>query len=112
MKKVKLVLISVLLLVCVATLVAQTAQQGQRGQAQQGQRGQQRPPDPRDMGGGRCADNPVNCADTPNPIPAVDSVWLEELTWIEVRDAMRAGKTTAIITTGGIEPNGPYLALG
>jgi creatinine amidohydrolase/Fe(II)-dependent formamide hydrolase-like protein len=49
---------------------------------------------------------------TPRPIDAVDSVFLEELTWMEVRDAMRAGKTTAIIATGGIEQNGPYLALG
>lgn len=48
----------------------------------------------------------------PRPIDAVDSVFLEELTWLEVRDAMRSGKTTAIIATGGIEQNGPYLALG
>ncbi|MDH3734110.1 MAG: creatininase family protein [Gemmatimonadota bacterium] len=46
------------------------------------------------------------------PIDAFDSVWIEELTWMEVRDAMAAGKTTAIITTGGIEQNGPYLATG
>ena len=31
---------------------------------------------------------------------------------MEVRDAMAAGKTTAIVSTGGIEQNGPYLALG
>ena len=31
---------------------------------------------------------------------------------MDVRDAMKAGKTTMIITTGGIEPNGPWLALG
>jgi len=31
---------------------------------------------------------------------------------MDVRDAMKAGKTTAIISTGGIEPNGPWLALG
>ncbi len=31
---------------------------------------------------------------------------------MEVRDAIAAGKTTAIIATGGIEPNGPYLATG
>src|SRR5437867_13090453 len=48
----------------------------------------------------------------PRPIDAVDAVFLEELTWIEVRDAMHAGKTTVIIATGGIEQNGPYLALG
>ncbi len=45
-------------------------------------------------------------------IEALDSVWIEELTWHEVRDALAAGKTTALIGTGGIEPNGPYLATG
>jgi creatinine amidohydrolase/Fe(II)-dependent formamide hydrolase-like protein len=48
----------------------------------------------------------------PRPVDAVDSVWLEELTWLEVRDAMRAGKTTIIVATGGMEQNGPYLATG
>ncbi|MGH9202702.1 MAG: creatininase family protein [Vicinamibacterales bacterium] len=47
----------------------------------------------------------------PRPIAARDSVFLEELTWLEVRDALRAGKTTVIVATGGIEQNGPYLAL-
>ena len=46
------------------------------------------------------------------PIDAHDSVFLEELTWIEVRDALRAGKRTVIVATGGVEQNGPYLALG
>ena len=46
------------------------------------------------------------------PIEALESVWIEELTWMEVRDALRDGKTTAIIATGGIEQNGPYLATG
>jgi creatinine amidohydrolase len=48
----------------------------------------------------------------PRPIAAVDSVFLEELTWMEVRDAIQAGKTTVIVGTGGIEPSGPYVALG
>ncbi|MGH8595171.1 MAG: creatininase family protein [Gammaproteobacteria bacterium] len=48
----------------------------------------------------------------PRPIDALDTVFLEEMTWLEVRDAMRAGKTTVIVSTGGIEQNGPYLALG
>lgn len=48
----------------------------------------------------------------PNPIEAVDSVFTEELTWMEIRDAMKAGKTTVIIPTGGVEQNGPYLATG
>ena len=64
------------------------------------------------MGGGNCAANPYNCADAVNPIPSPNTVWLEEMTWMDVRDAMKAGKTTVIIPTGGIEPNGPWLALG
>jgi creatinine amidohydrolase/Fe(II)-dependent formamide hydrolase-like protein len=37
---------------------------------------------------------------------------MEDMTWMDVRDAVKAGKTTVIIATGGIEPNGPWLALG
>ncbi len=48
----------------------------------------------------------------PRPIASRDSVFLEELTWLEVRDAMRAGKDTVLIATGGVEQNGPYLAAG
>jgi creatinine amidohydrolase len=72
----------------------------------------QRPVDPRTAGGGQCSENPYNCIDTPNPLAPPDTVWLEEMTWMDVRDAMKAGKTTIIISTGGIEPNGPWLALG
>ena len=71
-----------------------------------------REPDPRSMGGGDCRDNPYNCADAPNPLPATTSVWLEEMTWMDVRDALKAGKTNIIISTGGIEPNGPWLVTG
>ena len=49
---------------------------------------------------------------TPRPIPARDSVWIEELTWMEVRDEMAAGKTTAIIAGGSTEQNGPYVPTG
>jgi creatinine amidohydrolase len=68
--------------------------------------------DPRSAGGGNCRANPYNCIDTPNPLQPPDTVWLEEMTWMDVRDALKAGKTTIIIPTGGIEPNGPWLALG
>lgn len=64
------------------------------------------------MGGGQCAANPYNCPAAANPIPAANTVWLEEMTWMDVRDAIKAGKTTVILTTGGIEPNGPWIALG
>jgi creatinine amidohydrolase/Fe(II)-dependent formamide hydrolase-like protein len=50
--------------------------------------------------------------DAKRPIDALDSVFVEELTWMEVRDALKAGKTTVIIPTGGVEQNGPYLATG
>lgn len=66
----------------------------------------------RSAGGGSCAESIYNCIDTPNPLPVVNTVWLEEMTWMDVRDAMSAGKKTIIIPTGGIEPNGPWLALG
>ena len=48
----------------------------------------------------------------PNPLEPLDSVWIEELTYMEVRDGIAGGMTTAIIATGGIEENGPYLATG
>lgn len=50
--------------------------------------------------------------ETPRVLPIHDSVWLEELTWLEVRDLVRAGHRTVLIPTGGVEQNGPYLALG
>jgi len=34
------------------------------------------------------------------------------MTWMEVRDALAANKTTAIIATGGVEQNGPYSEAG
>jgi creatinine amidohydrolase len=67
---------------------------------------------PRNMGGGQCAENKWNCADAPNPLKAPNTVWLEEMTWMDVRDAVAAGKTTIIIPTGGVEPNGPWLVTG
>lgn len=64
------------------------------------------------MGGGQCAQNPVNCKDAVKPVAGVDSVWMEDLTWMDIRDAVKNGKNTVIIPTGGMEPNGPYLASG
>lgn len=40
------------------------------------------------------------------------SVLIEEMTWTEVRDAIAAGRTTAIIYVGSTEQNGPHMALG
>lgn len=70
------------------------------------------PADGKSMGGGDCAANKFNCKDTPNPLPKTDTVWLEKMTWMDVRDAMAAGKKTIIIPSGGMEPNGPWVTLG
>jgi creatinine amidohydrolase/Fe(II)-dependent formamide hydrolase-like protein len=48
----------------------------------------------------------------PLPQAAVTSVYIEELTWPEVRDAVAAGMTTVIVPTGGTEQNGPHMVLG
>ena len=47
-----------------------------------------------------------------NPLEASDSIWIEELTYMEVRDRIASGYSTAIIATGGVEQNGPYLVTG
>ena len=46
------------------------------------------------------------------PVAASAGVQLDEHTWTEVRDALRAGSTTIIIPIGGTEQNGPHMALG
>lgn len=43
---------------------------------------------------------------------ASSSVYLEELTSTEIRDAIHAGTTTIIIPVGGTEQSGPHMALG
>jgi creatinine amidohydrolase len=40
------------------------------------------------------------------------SVYLEELTWPELRADIQAGKTTILVPIGGTEQNGPQMALG
>ena len=40
------------------------------------------------------------------------SLLLEELTWTELRDEIRAGRTTIIVPIGGTEQNGPHMVLG
>ena len=43
---------------------------------------------------------------------ASPSVYLEELTWTELRDAVKAGASTIILPVGGTEQSGPQMALG
>jgi creatinine amidohydrolase/Fe(II)-dependent formamide hydrolase-like protein len=48
----------------------------------------------------------------PERSSGAQSVYIEDLTWPEVKAAIAAGKTTAIIYAGSTEQNGPHLALG
>jgi len=40
------------------------------------------------------------------------TVFLEELTWTELRDQVASGKTTILVPVGGVEQSGPDMALG
>lgn len=52
-----------------------------------------------------------HAASAPNA-PHAQAVEFELMTWPEVRDALAAGKTTALIYTGGVEQRGPQNANG
>ena len=41
-----------------------------------------------------------------------DSVFIEELTWAEVRDLIAAGTTNVIVGTAGTEQKGPHMVDG
>jgi creatinine amidohydrolase/Fe(II)-dependent formamide hydrolase-like protein len=41
-----------------------------------------------------------------------DSLDIADMTWMEVRDAVAAGRRTAIVPSGGVEQNGPHMVLG
>ena len=49
---------------------------------------------------------------TPFAYGQASSVWIDDLTWPEVRDAIAGGKTTAIIFAGSSEQNGPHMVIG
>jgi creatinine amidohydrolase/Fe(II)-dependent formamide hydrolase-like protein len=40
------------------------------------------------------------------------SVFIDDLTWTELRDGIAAGKTTILVPIGATEQNGPWMALG
>jgi len=46
------------------------------------------------------------------PCAKTDLVEFEKMTWVEVKCEIAAGKTTALIYTGGVEQRGPHLANG
>ena len=55
---------------------------------------------------------PESALDAPRPISVHETVWIHQMTWMEVRDAIASGTTTAIIAVGGTEENGPHVVNG
>ena len=47
-----------------------------------------------------------------DPTAADRAIYLADMTWTEVRDAIAAGRTTVIVPVGGTEQSGPNIALG
>ena len=60
-----------------------------------------------------CIAAPLAFAQAPKPQQSAPfSVVLEDHTWPELRDAIKAGKTTILVPIGGTEQNGPHMVLG
>jgi creatinine amidohydrolase/Fe(II)-dependent formamide hydrolase-like protein len=99
---------------CVVSLAGQAPQPQGRGPSTelraggQGARGPVTPEQQEQQRARQLASGP----DAARPIDMLDSVWIEELSWMETRDLIRAGKTTAIVGSGGLEQNGPYEPNG
>src|SRR5262245_2358411 len=58
------------------------------------------------------AQRPENAPETAPSGKPPDTVFLEDLTWAEVRDLVKAGTTTIIIGTAGTEQKGPHMVDG
>ncbi|MFT3733379.1 MAG: creatininase family protein [Hyphomicrobium sp.] len=46
------------------------------------------------------------------PAPLPEGVEIENMTWVDVHNAIAAGYTTVIVPTGGLEQNGPHMIIG
>jgi creatinine amidohydrolase len=92
---------------CIAVMTAALA-----AQAPQPRGPQNRAPLTPEQQAAQTARQAASAPDAPRPIDMLDTVWIEEQTWMETRDSIKAGKTTAIIGSGGLEQNGPYNANG
>jgi creatinine amidohydrolase len=89
------------------TTDAPAAGGGGRGRAGAGGPGGQRPAAP--SGPARPT---FETAPAGTPSQAPDTVFIDELTWEETRDALKNGTRTVIIPIGGTEKNGYHMVLG
>jgi creatinine amidohydrolase/Fe(II)-dependent formamide hydrolase-like protein/sterol desaturase/sphingolipid hydroxylase (fatty acid hydroxylase superfamily) len=56
---------------------------------------------------------PADAAQAPSiSTSSPSSVWLEDLTWPELSQRIKAGDTTVLVPIGGTEQNGPAMAFG
>src|SRR5918997_570740 len=58
------------------------------------------------------AQRPADAPATMTAAKPPDTVFIEELTWAEVRDLVAGGTTNVIIGTAGTEQKGPHMADG
>src|SRR5262245_34565732 len=58
------------------------------------------------------AQRPANAPATATAGKPPDSVFIEDLTWAEIRDLTKSGTTTAVIGTAGTEQKGPHMVDG
>jgi hypothetical protein len=58
------------------------------------------------------AQRPANAPATAPAGRPPDTVFLEDLTWAEVRDLVKSGTTTVIVGTAGTEQKGPHMVDG
>jgi creatinine amidohydrolase len=54
---------------------------------------------------------PLKVYNDPPVIKSTDSVFMDDMTWSEITNAMKAGKTTVILPAGGLEATGPFITL-
>jgi len=55
---------------------------------------------------------PLCAAFGPVGAAAPTSVYIDELTWTELRDRLASGATTVLVPIGGTEQSGPHMVLG
>ncbi len=64
------------------------------------------------IGAAACPNVQAKTIPSSNGAAAKDRVDMELMTWVEIKDAMAHGKTTALIYNGGTEQRGPQCVVG